>query len=107
MNLDQETLQEYSRTQIGRRPQLFGTWKTTSIIWEMEDDLNSLKNGRQNQCFWKMEYNLISGTKLEDDLNFLANGRRPQFFGKWKTTSIFSKMEDNLNFKVNGRRPKF
>ena len=75
VNLDQETLQEYSRTQIGRRPQLFGTWKTTSIIWEMEDDLNSLKNGRRNQCFWKMEYNLISGTKLEDDLNFLANGR--------------------------------
>jgi hypothetical protein len=35
-------------------------WKTTSIVW-----------------------------KVEDDLNFFGNGRRPQFLPKWKTTSIF------------------
>jgi hypothetical protein len=46
VDLDQETLQEYSSTQIGRRPQLFGT-----IIWEMEEDLNSLKNGRRHHFF--------------------------------------------------------
>jgi hypothetical protein len=23
-----------------RRPQFFGKWKTTSILWKMEDDLN-------------------------------------------------------------------
>ena len=51
VNLYQVTLQEYSRTQIGRRPQLFGKWKTTSIIWKMEDDLNSLENGQRPQCF--------------------------------------------------------
>ena len=56
--VDQVTLQEYSRTQIGRRPQLFGKgrrpqfsgkWKTTSIFWKIEDDLNFLENGRQPQ----------------------------------------------------------
>ena len=51
VNLDQETLQEYSRTQIGRRSQFLGKWKTTSIIWKMEDDLNSLENGQRPQCF--------------------------------------------------------
>ena len=79
VNLDQDTLQEYSRTQIGRRPQLFGTWKTTSIIWEMEDDLNSLKNGRQNQSFGK--WNTFSFQEPN-----------------WKTTSILWQMEDDLNF---------
>ena len=52
VNVDQVTLQEYSRTQIGRRPQLFGKWKMTSIFWKMEDDLNFLK--------------------MEDDLIFFA-----------------------------------
>jgi hypothetical protein len=28
-----------------RRPQYFGKWKTTSILWQMEDDLNILANG--------------------------------------------------------------
>ena len=60
VNVDQLTLQEYSRTQIGRRHQLYSKWMTTSILWKMEDDLN---------VYWKME----------DDLNFKANGRRPQF----------------------------
>ena len=40
----------------GRRPYYFGKWKTTSIFWQMEDDIN----GRQTHCF-----------QLEDDLNFL------------------------------------
>ena len=26
--------------QNGRRPQYFGKWKTTSISWQMEDNLN-------------------------------------------------------------------
>ena len=38
----------------GRRPQLFWKWKTTSITWKMEDDLN-LK-------------------VLEDDPTILTNG---------------------------------
>ena len=60
---------------------VLGKWKTTSVFWEMEDDLK----------FWE-------------------NGRRPQFLGKWKTTSIFLKIEDNLNifnqliYFENGRR---
>ena len=44
----------------------------------LEDDLNSLANGRQPQLFRQME----------DDLNFL---------GKWKTT---------LTVKANGSRPQ-
>jgi hypothetical protein len=30
----------------GRRPQYFGKWKTTLILWQMEDNLNVLANGR-------------------------------------------------------------
>ena len=41
----------------GRQPQYFGKWKTTSVFWEMEDDLNILK--------------------LEDNLNILAS---PSFY---------------------------
>jgi hypothetical protein len=40
----------------GRQPQYFGRWKTTSIFWQVEDDIN----GRHTHCF-----------QLEDDLNFL------------------------------------
>ena len=29
-----------------RRPLYFGKWKTTSICWQMEDDLNILANGK-------------------------------------------------------------
>jgi hypothetical protein len=29
-----------------KRPQYIGKWKTTSILWQMEDDLNILANGR-------------------------------------------------------------
>ena len=39
----------------GSGPQYFGKWKTTSIFWQIEDDLN----------FWQME----------DNLNVVANGR--------------------------------
>ena len=90
VNVDQVTLQEYIRTQIGRRPKYFrqmeddlnflGKWKTTSILRQI---------GKQSQFFRQMEETSI----------FSANGRRPQllrqteddlkFLGKWKTTSIF------------------
>jgi hypothetical protein len=45
--------------EYGRQPQYFGKWKTTRIIFPMEDDLN----------FWKMEENL----------NYLENEKRPTF----------------------------
>ena len=63
----------------GRRPQLLGKWKTTSILRLMEDDLNLKANGRRTQFFYQ-------------------NVRQPHFF---------CKMEDHLHFKVNGRRPQF
>jgi hypothetical protein len=56
----------------------FFKWKTTSICWQ-----------------------------IEADLNILANGRRPKLFGKWKTTPICWRMEDNLNISANGRQPQF
>ena len=37
----------------GRRPQFSGNWKTTSIFWQMEDDLIFLANGRQPKSFTK------------------------------------------------------
>ena len=40
----------------------------------MEDDLN----------LWQME----------DKLNILPNGRRPNYLGKWKTASIWKWKED-------------
>jgi hypothetical protein len=40
VNVDQVAIQEYIRIQIGRRPELFGKWKTTSIFWKMEDNLH-------------------------------------------------------------------
>jgi hypothetical protein len=30
----------------GRQPQYFGKWKTTSVFWQMEDDLNILAIGK-------------------------------------------------------------
>jgi hypothetical protein len=35
----------------GRRPQDFGKWQTTSILWKIGDDINSLIKGRQPQNF--------------------------------------------------------
>ena len=43
----------------GRRSQYFGKWKTTSIILQMEDDIDFLK--------------------LEDTLNFYSIGKQPKF----------------------------
>ena len=45
-------------------------------------------------------------SQMEDDINFISNGRRPQLYFKWKTTSILFQMEDDLNLFSNGRRPK-
>ena len=39
----QVTIQEFSRTQIGRQPQYFSKWKTISIFSQMEDNLNFSK----------------------------------------------------------------
>jgi hypothetical protein len=44
----------------GRRPQFVGKWKTTSICWQLEDDLH----------FWQMEDN--------HNFFYVLNGRRPQ-----------------------------
>ena len=38
-------------SQNGRQPQYFGKWKTTSIFWQMEDDLNILE-WKINLTFW-------------------------------------------------------
>ena len=42
-----------------RQPHYLGKWKTTSIFWQIEDDLSVL-----------------------DNLIILAHGRRPQYFSK-------------------------
>ena len=34
---------------IGKQPEYFGKWKTTTIYWQMEDDYNILANGRRTQ----------------------------------------------------------
>ena len=67
---------------------IFFKWKTTSILLQMEDNLNILANGRRPQYFCKWNTTSIFW-QMKDDLNLLANGRRPKYFGKWKTTSIF------------------
>jgi hypothetical protein len=56
----QVSLQDYSRTQFGRRPQ---------FCRHMEDNLNFLGKWKTTSIF----------RPLEDDLNFLGNGKRPQF----------------------------
>ena len=38
--------------------------------------------------------------QMEDDLNTLAIGRRPQYLGKWKTTLRLWQMEDNLKILI-------
>jgi hypothetical protein len=43
----------------GRRPHYFGKWKTTSMFWQMEDNLKNVVNKRRPKLF--------------------INGRRPQF----------------------------
>ena len=60
INLLENGIHPHFRNQIGRQPQLFGKWKTTSIFWKMKDEPNFFG-------------------KMEDDLNFKVNGRRPKF----------------------------
>jgi hypothetical protein len=73
----------------GRRPQFFGKWKTTSILfWKWKTTLI---------LFWKWKTISIF-LKMEDDLKNFINGRRCHFFCKWKTTSISLEKEDDLIF---------
>ena len=60
-------------------------WKTTSILFQMEDNLNFVQT--QLDEIWKT-------TPI-----FFLNGRRPQFF-KGKTNSIILRMEEDLNFLI-------
>jgi hypothetical protein len=39
------------QTLYGRRQQFVSKWKTASVFWQTEDDLNILANGRQPQHF--------------------------------------------------------
>jgi hypothetical protein len=72
----------------GRQPQYFGKWKppqyfikwkTTPIFWQMVDNLNMLRNGRQTQL------------KIEDNINF-GKKKMTSIFGKWKMTSMVAKL---------------
>ena len=77
VNVDQVPTQVCSSTQIGRRPQLFGKWKTTSddiIFSQMKYDLNFWGNVRQPQSLTNGNKLNICG-QMEDDLNILENGR--------------------------------
>ena len=38
--------------------------------------------------------------QMEDDLDILENERRPQYFRKWKTASICCQMEDDPNWRL-------
>ena len=71
------------------------SWKTTKIVWLMEDNLNFLAYGRLNFLANGRQPQQI--LEIEDDLNFVAN---------WKTTSTLRKLEteDNLKFLVKGRQ---
>ena len=55
----------FSRTKLGRRPQLFAKYKMILIFRIMEDNLNCLTK-------WKTASILI---KMEDDPNFKVHGR--------------------------------
>jgi hypothetical protein len=66
----------------GRQPQYsFGEWKTTKIVWKVEDNLNWLRYGRKPQSFVKLRI-----------ISILENRRQLLYFGKQKTTSIFGKL---------------
>jgi hypothetical protein len=83
-----------------RRPQYFGKWKTTSVLWQMDDDLNILElennlnileNGRQPKYIRKLN-STLQFWQMEDDLNNLAERSSTQYIGKWKTTTTVWKM---------------
>ena len=59
--------------------QLDEIWKTTSIFFQMEDNLNFALGSLGS---WFLVCNIVS-TQLDEI---------------WKTTSILLKLEDNLNF---------
>jgi hypothetical protein len=60
----------------------------TSTLWQMEDDLNFLANGRRPQFFWEIEDDL-NFLEMEDDQICLGgNGRQPQFKSKLNTNLI-------------------
>ena len=66
--------------------------KTTSMFFEIEDDLNFSENGRQPQTK-KMQPKTIK-SKIN---NIFENGRQPQFIlKKGDNLNIFLKMEDDL-----------
>ena len=69
----------------------------TSIVQEMEDDLNFSGNGRRPQFFRKWKIISISGYGRGPQ--FSGYGRGPQFLMEWKTTSSFQEMENNLSFQ--------
>ena len=93
-------------------------------IWQTEDDLNILANGRQPQKFLSIEDDLNVFYNKDDLIfffnerrpQFFFNGRQPQLFYKWKTTSIVLQMKDDLkcvckwkmtsDSLLNGRRPE-
>ena len=68
--------------------------KTTSILIQIEDDLNIRVNGRL-LCFNSMKNDLNFGSEIENNLDFNISGRQHQFFCKWRTTSKF------FNWKTN------
>ena len=78
----------------------------TSILFQMDNDLNILENGRRPQYFGKGTTTSMCW-QMEDDLNILGIGRLPQYFGKWKTTSIFCQIEDDLKILSHERRPHY
>ena len=54
---------------IGRQPECFDKLKTTSIFWQMEDDINLKLEDEFILVFhWKMTSNLMKG-KLPQFLN--------------------------------------
>ena len=69
-NVYQVSIQEYIRSQIGRRPQLFK---------QMEDDHNCYANGRWPQLFMQIKDDIIFWGEMENEINLLR---------KWKMTSI-------------------
>jgi hypothetical protein len=64
-------------TVVGRWPQSFVKWKTTSIFLKIEDDFNYFENGRRPQLWAKSKTTSIVWQKW----------RQPQFIGK---------LEDNM-----------
>ena len=70
----------------GRQPECFDKLKTTSMFWQMEDDINR----RQTHCF-----------QLEDDLNFLigkAGLANPSLSWAWHSSAPACCLSWSLTF---------